>query len=260
MYPPPNRPTHHRRIPCGFCFWNTAYAAISGREKRAAFHKLPISVKSILHIQVKHFFGMLNDQPCYAVELRDDDTAGEPFSAVELRQVFRRFETDTVQASGLAGHLLAWHRNHQYCSRCGAKNDDKVDERAKICTECGLVNYPRLSPAIIVAVIREGKILLAHSPRFPRIFTVFWPDLWNRVKPSKIASEGKSLKRWGFPLRTSDTSEASPGRFPIPSCWGSRRNTQEVKSRKTGSKSPTPIGSRRIDYHGFRPGSVFHGN
>ena len=119
---------------------------------------------------VKHFFGMLNGRPCYAVELKDHDTAGEPFSAVELRQVFRRFETDTVQASGLASHLLAWHRNHQYCGRCGAKNHDKEDERAKICTECGLVNYPRLSPAIIVAVIRDGRILLAHSPRFPEDF------------------------------------------------------------------------------------------
>jgi NAD+ diphosphatase len=33
-----------------------------------------------------------------------------------------------------------------------------------------LVNYPRLSPAIIVAVVRGEQILLAHSPRFPEDF------------------------------------------------------------------------------------------
>lgn len=118
----------------------------------------------------KHFFGALNGQPCYAVELEADETLPEPFSVMELRRVFRRFETDEVQAAGLAGHLLAWHRNHQYCSRCGQPNEDKTDERAKICPKCGLVNYPRLSPAIIVAVIREGRILLAHSPNFPEKF------------------------------------------------------------------------------------------
>ncbi len=139
-----------------------------GRETRipcsSDLGKMDFSAK------VQHFFGMLNDRPCYAVALKEDDTVVESFSAVPLRQVFRRFETDTVQAAGLAGHLLAWHQNHQYCSRCGALNRDKEDERAKICPECGLVNYPRLSPAIIVAVIREGRILLAHSPRFPEDF------------------------------------------------------------------------------------------
>ncbi len=123
-----------------------------------------------LAAQGSHFFGMLKGQPCYAAELAEDEAIPEAFSAMELRQVFRRFETDGVQAAGLAGHLLNWHRNHQYCSRCGKPNQDKEDERAKICSACGLVNYPRLSPAIIVAVVKEEQILLAHSPRFPEDF------------------------------------------------------------------------------------------
>ncbi len=126
--------------------------------------------KTNLSTEGQHFFGMLNGQPCYASGLGSNEAIPEPFSAMELRQVFRRFETDGVQAAGLAGHLLAWHRNHQYCSRCGKSNEDKPDERAKICPECGLINYPRLSPAIIVSVVREGKILLAHSTRFPEDF------------------------------------------------------------------------------------------
>jgi NAD+ diphosphatase len=35
-------------------------------------------------------------------------------------------------------------------------------EYAKICPNCDLTLYPRISPAIIVAIIREGKILLAR--------------------------------------------------------------------------------------------------
>ncbi len=46
-----------------------------------------------------------------------------------------------------------------------------ANERAKRCTECGLSNYPRLSPAIIIAVTREvegeKRILLARNHRFP---------------------------------------------------------------------------------------------
>ena len=113
------------------------------------------------------FFGMLNAQACYAGELAGDVRIPEAFSHMALRQAFQRFEEDGIQAAGLAGHLLAWHKNHQYCGKCGNLTQDKEDERAKICPECGLVNYPRLSPAIIVAVVRDGQILLAHSPRFP---------------------------------------------------------------------------------------------
>lgn len=116
------------------------------------------------------FFGMLNLHPCYAAEVGRDAVIPEGLTPMALRQVFRRFQVDGVQAAGLAGHLLAWHRNHQYCSRCGKPNEDKEDERAKKCPSCGLINYPRLSPAIIVSVVRDGKILLARSTRFPEDF------------------------------------------------------------------------------------------
>src|SRR5512136_2294147 len=45
------------------------------------------------------------------------------------------------------------------------------NERAKQCPVCGLMSYPRLSPAIIIAVVREtpqGKrLLMARNHRFP---------------------------------------------------------------------------------------------
>ncbi len=44
-------------------------------------------------------------------------------------------------------------------------------ERAKKCPNCGLTNYPRLSPAIIIAVVRPteqgNRLLLARNHRFP---------------------------------------------------------------------------------------------
>ena len=123
-----------------------------------------------LSAEERYFFGMLNAIPCYVAELGRDAVIPDALTAVDLRQVFRRFDADGVQAAGLAGHLLAWHRNHQYCSRCGKPTENKEDERAKICPACGLINYPRLSPAIIVAVVKDGKILLGHSTRFPEDF------------------------------------------------------------------------------------------
>jgi NAD+ diphosphatase len=43
----------------------------------------------------------------------------------------------------------------------------EVGESAMLCTACGTKYFPTVSPAIIVSVIRDDKILLARAHRFP---------------------------------------------------------------------------------------------
>jgi NAD+ diphosphatase len=57
-----------------------------------------------------------------------------------------------------------WYMSHRFCGRCGCRNvvDDK-DMMMK-CPECGQVHYSRISPAIIVAISNDDKLLMArHS-------------------------------------------------------------------------------------------------
>jgi NAD+ diphosphatase len=44
---------------------------------------------------------------------------------------------------------------------------DRGGERARECPACGLIAYPRVSPAMMALVIRDREILLARAPRFP---------------------------------------------------------------------------------------------
>ena len=84
---------------------------------------------------------------------------------------------------GRAVQIVEWDRTHQYCGRCGTRNETKSDERAKSCPKCQLLSFPRLSPAIIVMVERDGKILLARSPHFPTKMYSVLPALWNPARP-----------------------------------------------------------------------------
>jgi len=79
-------------------------------------------------------------------------------------------DEEIIWTAGRANQLATWNRNHQYCGSCGFSFEDKKDERAKICPQCGLINYPRLSPAVIVAVMRGNNILLARNKRFKMPF------------------------------------------------------------------------------------------
>ena len=123
-----------------------------------------------LAILKQEFFGSLDDHLCYLAEVEDANSVSDAFGFIGLRELFLSFEEDMIRAAGVANQLVQWNQNHRYCGRCGSITENKANERAKICPECGLINYPRLSPAIIVAVQRGDQLLLAHSKRFPGKF------------------------------------------------------------------------------------------
>ena len=120
--------------------------------------------------QDRQYLGFLDDRPCYAAVLSDGAPISGPLVFKGMRDLFGRLDSEIIWIAGLANHLLHWNQNHQYCGTCGGLLRNKTDERAKICPKCGAINYPRLSPAIIVAVRKDHQILLAHSQRFPGKF------------------------------------------------------------------------------------------
>jgi NAD+ diphosphatase len=118
----------------------------------------------------RHYFGEWNGASCWAVCFAAGMPAPAGFAWKGLRELFGRVDEEMVWVAGRAGQLVHWHRNHGFCGRCGASTEDHPSERAKRCPACGLMNHPRVSPAVIVAVVRDRQLLLAHAARFPANF------------------------------------------------------------------------------------------
>ena len=108
---------------------------------------------------------------CYAAELATDAPLPEGMIADGLRPLYLQLGDVLWGVAGRAIQILAWDRTHQYCGQCGTPTENASHERSKRCPSCGLIAYPRLSPAIIIAVVRRTKessrILLARNHRFP---------------------------------------------------------------------------------------------
>jgi NAD+ diphosphatase len=85
---------------------------------------------------------------------------------MDLRGLLGAIGEELFWIAGRANHLMDWERSHRFCGQCGHPTENKSDERAKRCPACGRVNYPRVSPAVIVAVINGDRILLARNKRF----------------------------------------------------------------------------------------------
>ena len=134
----------------------------------------------------KQYLGALNGRECYAAELSDVDQELEGFNLIGLRETFGELDEELIWIAGRANQLIDWNRSHQFCGQCGHPTKDKSAERAKFCPSCGLVNYPRLSPAVIVAVIRNDELLLASNKRFK---AGFFSVLAGFVEPGETLEE-----------------------------------------------------------------------
>ncbi len=124
----------------------------------------------------QHYLGRFTagNVHCFCGEIATDTAVPANMAVHGLRGLYGRIPEDHFWLAGRAIQIIDWDRNHIYCSRCSAENEIQERERSKKCPECGLVTYPRISPAIIVRVTREtengSEILLARGPRHPAGF------------------------------------------------------------------------------------------
>lgn len=162
----------------------------------------------------KQYIGALGDRPCYAAEVAAESVSEAHFEFYLLRSLFSVLNEEMIWLAGRANHLVYWQKNHQYCGACGKKTTDKKDERAKICLQCGLVNYPRLSPAVIVAVVKDNTLLLARNKRFK---LPLYSVLAGFVEPSETLEQCVEREVWeevGIRVKNIKYFGSQPWPFP----------------------------------------------
>lgn len=76
------------------------------------------------------------------------------------------FRTMTPMYQAFAGitatQIHRWKESRQYCGRCGHRTEDSKKERALVCPHCGQTEYPKISPAVIVAITNGDKVVMSR--------------------------------------------------------------------------------------------------
>lgn len=113
-----------------------------------------------------HSIGIFNGHECFIANISDDNIL-PGFSFKKVRPLYGYLEDDCFGIACRAFHINNWMRTSKFCGCCGSATAISADEIAMKCPDCGHIVYPRISPAIIVAVTRDNQILLARSANFP---------------------------------------------------------------------------------------------
>ena len=80
----------------------------------------------------------------------------------DLRASYDVLPFEEYYRAGKASQILNWDKNSRYCPMCGVP----TSPIAKRCPECRQEFYPRISPAVIVLIKKEDKVLLVHAKNF----------------------------------------------------------------------------------------------
>ncbi len=113
------------------------------------------------------YLGSLKGRGVFAAGVGEEAVIPPEYTFKSIRSLFVRLDGEMLSLAGRALQIVEWDLTHRFCGRCGRRTGNHPTDRAKVCPECGLMAYPVISPAVIVAVSKGDRLLLGRSPRFP---------------------------------------------------------------------------------------------
>lgn len=92
-----------------------------------------------------------------------EDASDQPEEAFVSTRTYRGLgPKEAVFAAAVGESLHRWYGANRFCGRCRTPMADSETERARVCPACGLTVYPKICPAVIVAVTDGDRLLLTR--------------------------------------------------------------------------------------------------
>ena len=136
----------------------------SGRQVLAAGGPAALRLPRLAQLQLEpgaplRYLFSLDGQ---GVFLLDGPAQAEGFSLVGADTLRSAQPRALAFAVGAGQSLARWYDSTRFCGHCGAPMEDSDTERARVCPRCGQILYPKICPAIIVAVTNGDRLLLTR--------------------------------------------------------------------------------------------------
>ena len=114
----------------------------------------------------RHSLGRFLDSNIYCAELPHDSSITENMALIPVKHALEILGSEWYGMVVKAYSIINWDKNHHFCGRCGGVTTKIANAFERVCTDCALTFYPRISPSIIVRILKGDQILLARSHYF----------------------------------------------------------------------------------------------
>ena len=145
-----------------FCQQETFWVLDNDQLPKESLKKLAVKFDTN---SPKYLLGYHLGLPCILVDLQNQPIDLPQGEWRGLRDCMLQSDDVLSALLGRAWQVANFVRTHQFCGQCGEKMLTIAWEVATQCRECGHRAYPRISPAVIMAVVKNGQILLGKNKR-----------------------------------------------------------------------------------------------
>ena len=149
-----------------------------------------------LREQLQYLFS-IDERAYYLAE--SEAAPGEGWEALptgKLRSLPRRTR---IFAAAAGESLYRWYSSQRFCGRCGARMGKSKVERAMVCPACGNTVYPKICPAVIVAVHDGERLLLTRYKDGPSSIMPLLRASMRSANPSRRRYTAKCSRRQACP-------------------------------------------------------------
>lgn len=112
------------------------------------------------------FLGRLHGRATFAVALNEDQAGAlsdRDREFRDLRWIVPVLDGTAAAVGAYARAICYWHYRHRYCGVCGGRTQLRSGGFRLTCGRCGKDHFPRVDPAIIVAVSHGERLLLGRQ-------------------------------------------------------------------------------------------------
>jgi NAD+ diphosphatase len=176
------------------------------------------------------YLGALGERPVIAYLLSQPvDAPGGAAGRrwLDLRSAAQALPDTEAGCAAYARALAHWHLRHRHCGSCGAPTHSASGGHRRHCQACGLEQFPRIDPAIIVLVEHAGRCLLARQPGWPeRRYSV----LAGFVEPGESLEDAlirEVHEESGLRIRECEYHSSQPWPFPSSLMLGFTASTDD---------------------------------
>ncbi len=134
---------------------------------------------------------------------REDIEPGDTFRYIPMNALYESYHDPKYLTFALmtAYQLANWYRKNRFCGCCGQETAHVPAERALRCTACGTMIFPKVVPAVIVAITRGDELLLTRYRDRPEVpyaliagFTEIGETLEETVRREAMEETGLRVK------------------------------------------------------------------
>ena len=231
--------------------------------------------------QIGHIFLGLDkkDKSYFACTLDDHKEPTDLLAMgefLDLRVLAAQVSADDIAIAAQARALSEWHKNHIFCSRCGAPTNALEAGHKRFCQACQIEHFPRTDPVVIMMITLGERAFLGRQASWPK---GFYSALAGFIEPGETIEEAvqresfeeakieivkttyHSTQPWPYPysLMIGCFAEAASEDFQVDKeeieagRWFERQELKEMLegSRQTEFLLPPPLAIAHRLIHAF---------